>query len=446
MIIFWILAGGLVGLALLFIVVPLSRATPPEAAPEQDMLNLEVFKQRLRELDVDLEAGLLEQEQYAAARRDLERELLYDLDGGESAKATARSSSTFGRWALGAGLAVAVPVSVVLVYLELGTPGIIDQLQTPALAQSEGAGGQQGDPLDVLIQRLEERLRESPENLEGWLMLGRTYFATNQPEAGLKAIERAYALAPDQAEVKLAYAEGLATVSPGKSLEGRPAELIQSALEQEPDNLNARWLSGLLAFQRAQYNAAVVAWKKILDETDPASEEAGNLKKMIEEAQGRAGLPASENIAASAPMEPVQPVPSDPATSEATEATATPDQPPADGQVGVTLDVSLAASLAGEASPEDTVFVFARAAQGPPMPLAVQRLRVKDLPSTVTLDDSMAMTPAMRLSAFDQVLVGARISKSGDATPRAGDLEGQAGPLDPQGQRGVAVIIDRVRP
>ena len=110
------------------------------------------------------------------------------------------------------------------------------------------------------------------------------------------------------------------------------------------------------------------------------------------------------------------------------------------------MSVTLAPALAAQAAPDDTVFVFARAPAGPPMPLAVQRLKVADLPATLSLDDSMAVIPTLRLSGYPEVLVGARISKSGQATPAAGDLEGEAGPVKASGGSAVVVAIDRVRP
>jgi cytochrome c-type biogenesis protein CcmH len=105
--------------------------------------------------------------------------------------------------------------------------------------------------------------------------------------------------------------------------------------------------------------------------------------------------------------------------------------------------VTLDAALAGRAAPDDTVFIFARAANGPRMPLAILRVKVRDLPYPFALDDSMAMAPQMKISAFAEVVVGARISKSGSATPAAGDLEG-ASPMVKPDARGINVTINRV--
>lgn len=449
MIIFWILTAGLMGLALFFVALPLLQPEKATEAPEQDELNLTVFKQRLQELDADLAGGFLEQDQYAAARRDLERDLLRDIPG--ELAASRRRGASGGRW-MAIVLAVAVPTGAVLIYNEVGHREIIERLEGAALngeAQAlVGPDGQELPPLEVLVERLAERLAEDPNNVDGWLTIGRTYFTMRRPEQALEAVSRAYELAPERPEVMLAYAEAIAANS-NNSLEGKPATLIEQVLAAEPDNASARWLSGMLYYQRGQFTAAATAWQRILDEVDPASEDAADMREMITEARTRAGAPTSDSIGAS-PSAPAQNV-TEPAAQIAAQQTKT-TSPASDAPSArvaassVIADVSLDQALSAGAAPDDVVFVFARAVAGPPMPLAVQRLRVKDLPTRVTLDDSMAMMPEMNLSAFPQVMIGARVAKSGQATPQAGDLEGETGPIDSAGNTQVAVTINRVRP
>ncbi|HSO82504.1 c-type cytochrome biogenesis protein CcmI [Thiocapsa sp.] len=444
MIIFWILAAGLMGLALFYVALPLLQPEKATEAPEQDELNLTVFKQRLQELDADLAGGFLEQDQYAAARRDLERDLLRDIPG--ELAASKRRGASGGRW-MAIVLAVAVPTGAVLIYNEIGHREIIERIEGVALSGETqqplvGPDGEELPPLEVLVQRLEERLAEDPNNVDGWLMIGRTYFTMRRPGQALDAVSKAYALAPERPDVMLAYAEALAANS-NNSLEGEPAALIEQVLKAEPDNVSARWLSGMLYYQRGQYTAAATAWQRILDEMDPASEDAADMREMITEAQTRAGAPSN---AATAPSAPATADPSEPAAAQQaqTGSPAAPEQPAAGASV--TADVSLDQALSAGAAPEDVVFIFARAVAGPPMPLAVQRVQVKDLPTRVTLDDSMAMMPEMSLSAFPQVMIGARVAKSGQATPQSGDLEGESGPIDSAGKTQVAVVIDRIRP
>ncbi|QVL49222.1 MAG: c-type cytochrome biogenesis protein CcmI [Thiocapsa sp.] len=447
MIIFWILTAGLMGLALFYVALPLLQPEQASEAPEQDELNLAVFKQRLQELDADLAGGFLEQDQYAAARRDLERDLLRDIPG--EIAAAGRRGPSGGRW-MALVLAVAVPTSAVLIYKEIGHREIIERFEGVALRGETpqtliGPDGEELPPLEVLVQRLEERLAEDPNNVDGWLMIGRTYFTMRRPGQALDAVSKAYALAPERPDVMLAFAEATAANN-NNSLEGEPAALIERVLEAEPDNASARWLSGMLYYQRGQYTAAATAWQRILDEMDPASEDAADMREMITEARTRAGAPAT-NAAAETD--------SSAATSGGTGAAAQQPETAAPASEGasepvaaasVTADVSLDQAISAGAAPDDIVFVFARALVGPPMPLAVQRVRVKDLPTRVTLDDSMAMMPEMSLSAFPQVMIGARVARSGQATPQPGDLEGETGPIDSAGNTQVAVTINRIRP
>jgi cytochrome c-type biogenesis protein CcmH len=452
MIVFWILAAGLAVLGALFVVAPLLAKGEAGPAVDQDRLNLEVFRQQLKELDADLEAGNLDKAQYKAARRDLERELLYDVDGSPGTAAGAAG----GRSPLTAlVLGLAVPAFAVGLYFALGESSIIPRLEMAATArgiQPGHAGGTDGQPLpsmDELVERLAVKMEQNPENLDGWVMLGRSYFAINQPAKALEALDKAYALAPGNPEVILAYAQAVAANAEGR-LAGRPAELIASALEMAPDSVTGRWLDGLVVYQAGDFDGAVERWEAILAELDPASEEAAEMRELVAEARERAGGAAKTAPAEAIPADAADagaagaPQPTPP--QEAPAAAGAETEPGTPAGPKLTVNVRLAEPLWKDANVDHTLFVYARAVSGPPMPLAVKRLRTGDLPVTVTLDDSMAMMPAMRLSAFPEVTVGARISASGQATPASGDLEGEVGPVAPGATSAVDLVIDRIRP
>ncbi len=460
MTIFWILAAGLMLLAALFVAAPLlgSRSTATTNADvEQTRVNLELFKQQLAELDADLAAGKLERTQYESARRDLERELLRDTEGSDDPKPGAAKLP--GPRVTAAALLVAVPATALALYLLLGERQIIPQLELAAAGAGANAGsaqhaaGPDGMPsLDVLVQRLEERLQQVPEDGQGWTMLGRTYFATGRTQDAERALARAHELLPGDVQVSLAYAESIAANN-DNDLKGKPAELISAALQAEPDNATARWLSGMVAFQQGQFQSAATAWKHALAQLDPASDDAAKLTSLIAEAEQRAGVPAPMRLAAKDDVAATEPTATDPPDAAAgTPGVEAPPQPPAAepqptaaAAEGLDVTVSLSPELADRMPPETAVFVFARAESGPPMPLAVQRLTLADLPASVRLDDSMAMMPQMRLSAFPQVVVGARVSPSGQAMPQPGDLEGSTGPMSSTGAGTVSVTIDHVR-
>ena len=427
MTLFWLLAAGLAALAVLFAVLPLLARPARAEVLDQDQLNLALFRQQLEELKADLATGKLDRVQYRDSCRDLERELLHDLNGtGQPSSPEAADG-----WGLALVLVLALPAFAFAFYWKLGRPDLVPQLAPSAAhpaasAEPSGTAADQPVPaLDQLVKRLAAKMQEHPDNLEGWLMLGRTYFALNQPIQALQALEKAYSLAPDHPDVLLAYAEALAANTEGR-LAGRPAELIREALQRAPQHVTGRWLDGLVAYQAEDFAGAVARWEALLASLDPEAEDAGELRQFIAEARERGGLPPMAGAPTAAPV-------------------AVDSPPPvAGGQIRV--QVTLAKALWKQAEVHHSLFVYAQAVSGPPMPLAVRRLRVGDLPVTVTLDDSLAMMPAMRLSAFPTVRVGARISATGQARPSPGDLEGETGPVTPGQGTLVPVVIDRVRP
>ncbi len=435
MTIFWILVAGLAALALLFVVPPLLTRHEAERAPDQDQLNLALFRQQLQELDADLEAGNLDRGQYQAARRDLERELLHDVAGQGAGPAgpgqRAPLTALF--------LALALPAFATWLYVAIGDSAIIPRLEVaatnranPASAGHGAAGGADAASLEVLVERLAAKMEQNPDQLEGWLMLGRTYVALEQPAKGAAALQRALALAPQDPEIMVSLAQALAAAAGGQ-LAGRPVELITSALAVAPDHATGLWLQGLAAYQAKEFPQAVEHWERLAQGLDPNGEDAAQLRQFIADAREEGGLPPGDAPTA-APASPM------------TGQTAATGQDTLAAGPSLQVEVSLAEPLWREADINHSLFVYAKAASGPPMPLAVKRLKVADLPLTVTLDDSLAMTPEMKLSNFPQVIVGARISPSGQASPQSGDLEGETGPLTPAGQANVKVLIERVRP
>jgi cytochrome c-type biogenesis protein CcmH len=445
MIVFWILAGGLAVLALAFVLVPLLRRNLGTPDPDSNALNLGVFRQQIAELDGDLALGKLDQTQYDSARHDLERELIHDLNPAANGPKPAATAG--GRWAAPI-LALAVPAAAVALYLSIGAQGIIPKLEAATAAQQPtpqappghaAASTPDGRPmpsLDVLAQQLAERLEKEPNNPTGWVMLARTWSTLGQKDKAMSALERGYKIAPRSPEILLAYAEALAEAN-GRQLAGRPAELLDAVLETEPGNPNGLWLRGLAAFQTEDYQGALTRWEPLLARLDPAGQDAAEVSRLTDEARSRAGLPAVQVAEAATPVAPT-------AATGAQVPPSAPEAAPAAAKL--TVSVALDPALAAQVPADATVFVYAKAVAGPPMPLAAKRVKASDLPLTLILDDSMAMMPQMRLSAFPQVTVGARISRSGQAMPQSGDLEGEVSPVASGRIELVAVTIARVRP
>jgi cytochrome c-type biogenesis protein CcmH len=286
-------------------------------------------------------------------------------------------------------------------------------------------------PIDEMIKRLEQKLKDDPGSAQGWLMLGRSYVYTNRYPDAVRAYAQAEALTdPPDAQLYAEYAEAMALAN-GDRLAGAPERLVEKSLKLQPDNPNALWLAGMIAFQKADYLGAVKYWEPLQKVTNLDSEQGRILADFL--AQARAGKPLDKII---------------PAATEAAaqESAPVPAPPAAGGGATLKVHVALDPALAPKAAPDDIVFIFARAVQGSPMPLAIVRKQVKDLPVDVVLDDSLAMMPAMKLSAFPEVVVGARISKSGNAMPASGDLQSLSDALQTSNAQPVNITINQVVP
>ncbi|WP_341887523.1 c-type cytochrome biogenesis protein CcmI [Variovorax sp. YR752] len=372
---------------------------------------IEELKRQIRQLDELAAAGTLPAEQAAASRGKLEQELLsLVMQSGDSPRvAAARAAARPSRRLLGGSLAF-VLVLAVAGYAVYGTPSAWRGV--PA-AKSEGEAGHASGAgqIEAMVGQLEQRLKDKPDDAEGWSMLGRSYSALGRYADSMSAFKRVTTLRPQDAQAYADLADATAMAA-GRTLAGEPAALIAKALELDPKNLKALALAGTIAFDAGDYAKAAMLWEAAIASSEPGSELARNLQGGVAEARARAGLPAAS---ASAPA------------AAATNAS-------------VAGQVRLGTALKGRVAPEDTVFVFARAVDGPRAPLAILRKQVKDLPITFTLDDSMAMSPATRLSGAKQVIVGARISKSGNAMPQPGDLQGFSQPVA-VGATGLAIEI-----
>ncbi len=430
MITFWILASGLTLLAIAFIILPLLRRKE-YVTLSSDELNLSVFKQQLEELDNDLNNGILDQPRYDAARRDLEKELLEDVSGDKAQPAASTSGS--GRWIM--SVALVVPLMSIGMYQALGNPEIIPRL---AAAPDSGIGGpsqqsphtgqpsmQNLPPMEELVKKLAAKLEQQPENLDGWLMLGRSYMSLSQPQKAIEAYQKAMQLNSENSTLLLAYAEAIAQTQ-GKNFTGQPAVLIEKAYKLAPRDPNGLWMMGIVSYQREQFQDALNYWEKLESQLTPQSQDIASVQSAISDAKAKLG---TEDKLPSI----VSPKPA-----------AEPAAPAEAGNSAIEVIVKLSPEMQAKANPQDLVFIYAKALSGPPMPLAAARKQVRDLPLTLILDDSMAMMPQMTLSGFSEVIVGARVSKSGGPSAQPGDLEGEIKPVTP-GQPGpVLVTIDSI--
>jgi len=362
--------------------------------------NTAIYREQLAEIDVELDAGIISHEQWAGARSEIERRV---LDDGADAGTAPRSRSP--RAAI--VVAIAVPVLSAALYAWLGNTGAFSPYAGADAASPHAVSDEQ---INAMVGKLAQRLEKNPDDTEGWMLLGRSKAAIGRYDEAAKAYGKAASQRPRDADLLADFADVLA-MAKGRKLDGEPAVLIARALALDPDNVKALSISGTIAFDRKDLAGAVKYWRRALGLVPPESQFAASVRGSIAEAESR--MPGS--AAARSPAK----------ASARPDATGT--GPSVSGRV------TLAASAKGKAQPEDTVFVFARAPEGQRMPLAVMRRQVKDLPFDFSLDDSMAMAPTMKISDYPRVVVVARISKSGLATPSKGDLEAVSSPIAPGG-------------
>jgi cytochrome c-type biogenesis protein CcmH len=260
-------------------------------------------------------------------------------------------------------------------------------------------------------------------------MLARTYAEQERFVDAVKVYSKLTQLISNDAQLWADFADALAMTN-GQSLAGHPTLLLNKALALNPKNPKALALAGSAAMGRGEFAAAIKYWDDLLKLLPENSDDAKMINDGIQ--QARAAIAQGKGIIKGMP----------PASMANAQPSGGGDAvPAASGKEGITGTVSLTAAMKSHVNPDDTVFILARATEGPPMPLAVMRKQVRDLPLQFTLDDSMAMAPQMKISNFDKVMVVARISKSGQPMPQTGDVQGMSQPIKP-GTQGVKISID----
>ena len=411
MTLFWILCALLALLAVAFVALPLLRASRIDAGPARAALNAEVYRDQLLELDRELADGVMSAEQHAIARAELDRRALSEA-AVPAAAADGAPAVRRGRW-LTSGMLALVPVLAFAGYLSLGNPAALNPPDQQFLE---------------MVDALAEKMKANPDDAQGWVMLARAYQITGRMPESIAAFEKASALRPDDANLLAGHADALAMVQ--GSLSGKPFELIVKALKLDPKNQTALALAATAAMENGQFAESIALWRRLAAVVEPGSADRAAVDQAIEQVR-QVALAKGVTLADAPPV--------------AAGAGNTQAKGPAVAGASISGEVTLAPELMRQAKPDEAVFIFARAVDGPPLPLAVVRATVKDLPIRFTLDDSTSMAPTAKLSMHKQVVVSARVSRSGQAMPQPGDLVGSVQPVT-VGSTGVQVrIADVVR-
>ncbi len=391
---------------------------------EQVLSHVAVYREHLAELQHELAQGTLDQAGFDASHEELTQRLLEDTPK----QAVAAVPPVTSHWrGLVASVAVVIPLCSFALYFVVGTPVGID----PLLANQVGGDEQiSSEKLQSMAEQLRQRLAENPNNAEGWVMMGRIERALGHFDPADEAFKKSLALAAND-DVQIERAEVLAQKNQGK-FEGEPWDIIHSVLKADPEHGNALLLAGSAAFSQGQFQESLKYWDKVRGLLPASSPDLPALVEAINKARERLNMPPLDpnTVVAQAPQMPA--APAKPAQGKT-----------APGSERISGRVSLDPSLATQVSPQDTVFIYANAADGPRMPLAIVRTTVDKLPYDFVLDDSMAMNPQMKLSHISAVMVRARISRSGNAMAQPGDLGVSAGPIKPGSKEKLNLVISQ---
>ena len=405
----WLAVVGLLVVALMFVVPPLLRAPTIKAAAPGDLAR-RLFAEQLAQLEKDLQANALSPHDREQAIDDLRRQALEESSQARSPPAL--STRPWMGWGVACVLSLGLPAAALALYLQVGNP--IAMATQVLAAQQGGPHENAGAEIESMVSRLAMRLRTHPDDVEGWIVLARSYEFLQRYDDAVTAYQKAMALAPNQPQLLADYADALGSARNG-DLTGPAQAAIDAALAMDANHPKALALAGMAAFKRGDAAAAGRHWKRVLEllpaDSDAAVKIAGDLAQlnMQQDATPRAK-----------PM--VKPI---------------------EKQVSGT--VSIAAALLEKASPQDTVFVLARAPSTGRMPVAVLRLQVKDLPAKFVLDDSLAMSPDLPISRFDALTVEVRVTRSGQAPRQSGDLIGTVGQVT-LGRDDVVLLADKMIP
>lgn len=387
---FWLSAGLLLLAALAFLLVPILRGRRQQAEQDRTALNVALYEERVAELAGQQAAGVLDAEQLAKGRDEAARELLADTERDDAAR-----QGQLGK-AVPLLAAVLVPALALGLYLHYGAADKVALTQEFASAPKN---------MQDMTARLERAVQAQPDSAEGVYFLGRAYMAEQRPADAAKAFERAVALAGRQPELLGQWAQAQYFAA-DKQWSAQLQALTDEALKADPNEVTSLGLRGIAAFEGERFDEAIGYWQRLLAQLPEGDASRAALQGGIDR--------AADKLKAGG------------------------------GKVVVTarlkVRVELAVELKGKVRPDDTVFIFARASNGPPMPLAAKRVTVAQLPIEVELSDADAMMPQMKLSDFSEVQLVARVSRAGQ--PTKGEWKAQSAPLATATQATQHLTID----
>jgi cytochrome c-type biogenesis protein CcmH len=398
------LFGVTLSAGLLFSLLRVLRPSRQFPGQTDEQALISIYENRRQLARQQFDNGELDGPGYELAQQELSTALAYELQNRAQTAVQPEKAGKSIAWVL----SLALPLLAATLYLLLGRPTALD----PGAATAQLS-------IPEMVARLERRLQKNPEDVQGWRMLGRSYTVLENFAGARDAYGEAYKREPGDTAVTLDYAEAAARAN-SNSLLGRPLDLIEQVLQHDASNLRAMILQGVALFQQDDAAGAARVWQSVLTQPHADAQTRDVVQTLLEQ---------SRTLNSATPAQTPTQAPVQQATTAA-----------------VTVELSLSPQFAAGVAPDDTVFIFAQAATGPKMPLAVARRRAAELPLRIVLDDSSAMTQGMNLSSFNQVVVSARVSRSGNASAASGDLQGKSAIIDPAGKPSIKLVIDTKLP
>jgi len=424
MISFIVSAVVLVLIAVVFIVPTLLKKNYP-FSDEYDDLNVAIAKDRLKELKGQLDASEINQQTYQQLRDELESTLAEDLSNvSQTNDGNGQYMFKENKKLVPIILAVAVPIFSAAIYYQLGDFNAATGTNVAATVIPAGENRPQMTMEEAVI-KLEQRLVEQPENADGWFMLAKTYMTMSQYQKAVTAYEKVINLAGEKPEVLLRYADAIA-MSEGGNLTGKAKPIVDKVISMIPNNPTVLWMAGSSEVQQKNYAKALSYWYKLQPMLSQDATAQTQINELINNAETQLTADEIAQVKRAAPV-------------AETQVTA------GNVKAEIVVTVELDPALKDKVSANDTLFIFAKAMQGPPMPLAAVKKTVAALPITVSLNDAMAMMPQMKLSNFEQVRISAVVSKSGQPGTQAGDLYAEVSPVNVKAQEKINLIINQMK-
>lgn len=433
---FWLLVAAATLIVTAVLVLPLLRRRPPDVeAGEAERHRLAVFRDRRGEIERERASGRMDPDEADQAQEDLLRQLAIDLPPEPAGRAPRERRTMDGMPRITAVVLVGlVPTLTFLTYHRIGAPALVATPAAPMTARASLPPGHpptrasrpQGGDLATLLAGIEQRTREAPQDGEAWAMLGMTLKLQSRHQAAVDAFERAIAIVQPDARLLAEAAESLAMVQ-GGVFAGRPMEMLERALALDPAEPGALWLMAAARFRSGDTTRAREHLERLRAGMPAGSPGATRVEQVLARIE--------ENVPPGVATVPVR-------AASAPRPVASREPALADDTI-VAGVVRVDPGLAEEARRGGTLFVIARQAGGPPIPIAVRREPGASLPMRFALGDDNAMTPARLLSTAGALTLEARLSRSGTANRQAGDLYGLLTPVEP-GHTDLEIVMDKV--